>query len=490
MPFVKDVLMRLQHWIAPALSVFLLLSSSRDVSAQYEQAQPPAGEYSQAVWPRHVGDGGALQGPTMSGPPINAGLPPYYSPLSTNPPGQAPYQPGMQPWPAISPYGEGTFSQTYIDKGLWMHESTNQGPRYFFSLEAIFSKFRAPKHRKIGSRAVLPTNEEMGAATMTREVFKNWDFEPGIRGRWEVLNPDGSGFEFIGWHSMEMQDWETFGRRDATEDIPETLNVTSPGLPLDDGLIGDNAVYDKNVFLRYDVETYGASAAWLLSPKIRTQTYYVQPLVGLRYFGVEEKFTFKGLGSGLELMVDDGMITAGDVLGPPFHGRLTSEVTSQLIGPEVGVRYGLGGKKFKIRGETKFAVMGNQETIDLFGVGLGNGANVPPDDPDPDVDLSDVYFYDPSSSFNLREVHNHVSPALYQSLMFDLHVFQMLPVAKRMRILEHAKLRTGFTWLFVWEVARPTDSILYVAPPHNPQIRIDRTDWWVLNWSFGVDWEY
>src|SRR5690606_29729898 len=89
------------------------------------------------------------------------------------------------------------------------------------------------------------------------------------------------------------------------------------------------------------------------------------------------------------------------IISSPIHSHLTNVVRTHLAGPEIGLRYDLGGRAFSIWGHTKFGLMMNHEKIDLDGNNIGHGLTS-----DMLVDPNDPLKY----AFEDAEDHTHVSP--------------------------------------------------------------------------------
>jgi len=74
-----------------------------------------------------------------------------------------------------------------------------------------------------------------------------------------------------------------------------------------------------------------------------------------------------------------------------------------------------------------------------------------------------------------------------------MNLFDKVPVLKRMKLLEEAKLKVGYTYIVAGEVTRPYESILWTGMPTRglfPSIDVKREKWSVGTWSVGLDWNY
>jgi hypothetical protein len=481
--------MRLQHWFAAVLGLWVALGGAQQTWAQTSPGYPMNAAEPWVKGSEMLAAGRVVPAAAqITHPPIPVsatgagyidsqygGYIPSHSAISTGVPGQTMLPPGVPPWPGVSPYDH-QYSQHIHENGLWAHDFNSRGQQYSFGIEAMINAFRLPKNKLIGHEngSRIGTVTGQGRAVMARD-YDVWDAfatQPGLKLRWEYLDPDDSGLQVIGWWASEANEPRFYGNVDSTEANPLTLVSTNPTLPLWDGTpVGSNplstASYDKRVIIAYQVEAFGASITHLMTPTYRKTGIRVHPLYGIRYLGIRENFRFTGTGSGLNAALTP--------MAPPFIGQLQSMVKSHLAGPEVGFRIDIGGSHLKLRSESKLGLLGNREEITVKGFGLGNGL-------DPG--------YVANRDFFERKTTTHVSPSFEQSLVVEANLIQYMPLVRNVHYLRDAKFRAGYSILVAWEVARPNDSINYLAPPANPQVRNNRTDWYVGTWTFGASWDY
>ena len=310
------------------------------------------------------------------------------------------------------------------------------------------------------------------------------------------------------------------------------------GLPLDDGTsFGVTSPYDLEFRLTSKSRTYGMSISWILAPAFRGRKFLVRPTVGVRYLRLQESFGFYGQDSGLSYdnledldepfngdiklhsppnnfdedqdgiidnaaLVEEGgsggggggggntdefrFIHYNDPTMYPMTSTLSNVSRSDLIGPEIGLRYDLGGEKFKLWGQTKFALTANNERLNLRGNNIGMVTRQPdflvstPGDPQP-------------NRFSDRDRHTHVSEVIEQSFFAEAPIFAKLPYLRRSRLLSDANFRFGYTMLFVGHVARPYGSINWAGNPSEglfPTIDVNRSSFWTQNFSFSLNWTY
>lgn len=325
---------------------------------------------------------------------------------------------------------------------------------------------------------------------------------------------------------------------DDPDEILQNNLLNLRGLPLDDGsTFGLTSPFDLEYRLSAESDTYGLAATWVMAPTYRRKSVMIRPLFGIRYLRVHERFGFFGQDSGLSYdniedlddpfngdvkvhsppdgfdndsdgivdnaaMVEESgnqgggggggddeefrFILYNDPMVYPITSFLRNYTRSDMVGPEIGLRYDLGGKKFKLWGQTKFGVLANNERTRMSGDNIGmvtrqNNFNLPtPENNRP-------------NRFTDRQNHSHVSPIVEQSFFAEFPIFGKLPVLKRVRILKNAKFRFGYTLLSVWEVARPYESINWQGHPVEglyPSINVDRSRWWSTNLSYSINWAY
>ena len=329
------------------------------------------------------------------------------------------------------------------------------------------------------------------------------------------------------------------GADQVADEILQNNLLNLRGLPLDDGSnAGVSSPFDLEFQLTAKSRTYGTSVTWVLSPAYQTRNFMIRPMFGVRYLRLSESFRFYGQDSGLsydnlEDLDDpfngdiklhsppdkldndrDGIVDSAarveeastqgggggggnqddefrfilynDMTMYPMNSYLNNVARSDLIGPEVGLRYDLGGEKFKLWGQTKFGVLANKERMVMDGDNIGmttrqtNFNTSTPEDARP-------------NRFSDRDRHSHLSPVIEQSIFVEAPLFAKLPLLKRSRVLKDAYLRFGYTFLWIGEVARPYESVLWRGHPAEglyPSIDMERSKYWASNWSWSINWSF
>ncbi|MEX0703389.1 MAG: hypothetical protein WD069_14940 [Planctomycetales bacterium] len=500
--------MRLPLWLATLLGILPVLAGGRAAPAQGPWSEGGPGSAGVAYFDSPEGPPRAFDPPVFDPPGIASFPDPLYPPPGTYPTntpvavqeGFTGVPPGANPWPQISPYDH-AFDQHYHKDGLW-HRATSDEFQRFVIVEGMVVNYRRPSGAFIGSTDIdgniffQPTAQAAGFYPHRIENLRDrfdddWDESGGLRLRLGSVNPDGSGFELSGWWGGGYDVTRLYGNPNAISSDVTTLRVDNPGLPLDTGfglgatppITSDaNTPYDKNVSITYSTEAFGTNLTWTSSRAWDLSALKLRPTMGVRYLGLREKLSFLGRGSGVGYIVQfpPGTVpTAGSGTAnivSDFEGSFHSVARSHLLGPEIGLRLDIGGDSFKIINETKVAVAGNYEHTSLNGRGLGNGFFNPD--------------YDQTLTFADSGHHGHVSPIIEENISFEANVFGYIPVLKKVQMLDKARLRVGYTLLWVGEIQRPT-SIRYLAPERgNPQIQFDRTDWYMHAFNAGLSWEF
>lgn len=321
------------------------------------------------------------------------------------------------------------------------------------------------------------------------------------------------------------------------------------GLPLDDGTLqvfdngqsaigGVTAPYDLQFVLTMETESGGGSLSMFSAPLAKWGPISFRPIGGIRYQYIREDFNFFGQDSGLVYipdmdgpivgdikahsianLVDDdmdgivdnaGIIEVNPLLGMgggqmgattplidisrlqlfptlyPITAFVDSKARSHLAGPEIGVQYGIDGNRFRLEGQTTFGVMANYERLTLNGDNIGMTTR-------PGNFIQPTTQNITPNSFNDIETHTHVSPMLETSLTVSAQLLQYVPVLRRIEALSAANFRFGYSFLFVGAVVAPEDSILWQGNPAIglfPDINLERQDWTMSAWNFGLEWIY
>ena len=370
--------------------------------------------------------------------------------------------------------------------------------------------------------------------------------------------PDGQSGFAPGIADLTSPELAQFlGPERAANFIPEVDLKNLRGLPVNDGSpSGVTIPYDLGFQVENRSRSAGGSADFFWSPIIRKKLFKVRPLAGARYLHINESFNFTGLDSGLlygggeegddvafihrdvklhsvpnqfddngDFIVDnagsfegggdDGGGGDGDPLftlaaNRPTLSFVDMQTETHLIGPEIGIRFDLGGDKFKLWGQSKFGLLAAREEQDIRGDNIGmitRTLNTPIIANDPLVDeggLTDTYEQtqplidatpqNPTpNAFSDSDDHTHISPMLEQSIFADMNLLSVVPFVNRIKLFEEAQFRFGWTVIYVANVATTNESIVWDGNPSLglfPNIKTKRRSWVTSNYSFGVFWDY
>ena len=273
------------------------------------------------------------------------------------------------------------------------------------------------------------------------------------------------------------------------------------------------------------MQSYGTGFHFSASPLYEKGNLQVRPIVGGRFFRLQEGIGFFGADSGLDYDVNtpdgvdnynDGLIdnvaengtlnfvnlvtdTSRQILVRSF---LNSNVRSSMAGPEAGIEYEVAKKKdVTFSGSTRVGALVNTEKMDLAGDNIGNALSNAVDVSDPAGHvIQDQLFYTSTLSWQLTAnaftdtaTSTHISPMFEQSLMAELPLFSRIPVLRDVWQLEHARLRLGWTYTWIGEVADPNGSIVWQSNPIDGrflQLKTQRTDYWQNQFNLGLNWEF
>lgn len=483
MPCEEDTVMRIPHW--PVLVCGGLLAA---VVGQTAFAFDPTDGYIDASPVVNAGgDAGSLFGdPGYEGDgeypagwqPVQYAQP---APIAAGYGDPGAYGPGGPPstWPAISPYSH-NMEGYYNDAGIWSYSVNDERPRAVLGLDFLVVWGLKPGNNLIGSQIseFLP-----GAPTIfPAQRMSNFDdlTHYGLRVRYGWENPDESAIMLSGFFAA--QNSTTLGPN-TTHFNPVYGPVTAPygiqplaSITFADDLLGPvQTLYDTSFQKTYDQEFWGADAEVRNSPFFRRSAFKMQMTYGVKYVRVSESMLIRATDSSLSYTVDNtGQITNIVDLGlPQMTTTINSQVTSNLVGPTLGVRYDLGGEKFKIWGQSKVAVAVNMDNTRI------SGSNA--------ISNLDFQVSGPQS-FSNSIGHTHVSPIFEQSIYGEFPVFAYIPLINRISLVNKSMFRVGFDYLLIGEMARPSTSIYYASG--SPRPSSDRTWMSLKTLSFGLDWRW
>lgn len=356
----------------------------------------------------------------------------------------------------------------------------------------------------------------------------------GARMTWGWWNPDQSGFQASGFFlapsatefflgDLRPFDFNYFGN--LVEDHLVTHLHAFAGLPLSgadsdqDSLPGVVMPFDIYYRLQYETQTASANAEWFATPILERNAFKIRPSYGAKYVGIKEAFIFDAADSGLGYTIQPptNRTTAGGgggggggggnqtaragflsplLLQPGanvpnvMQSYLYSTVTTQLAGPEIGVRFDVGNDdRFSIFTQSKFGLLVNNTSRQINGFNIGDAYYQTPN-----AVLNDSTVMPRNNPAATRFAHSQnttrLSPMFEQSIFGQAKLFKFVPILKKSKILSGADFQAGYTMILLGNMDRPSNIIDWQAYPVNPQLKDERGSFFTSNYSFGVQWEY
>ncbi len=411
-----------------------------------------------------------------AGMPMDGGGDPYYM--------QGGYPPNA--WPGVSPYSQHNMEGVYNDGGIWRYEANDDERKHVFSTEFLIVWGLRPGSHVIGDSAYSSLAPSGGAGTTTGTTttsggsFRTYNSSQfsnlkhyGVKLRYGWENPDESGMILSGF-------W--VAPNEAVKAPPAQFNrgfTTAPlaSIAYRSNIFGQSipnfGLFDETFSQTYDQEVWGADLDAYAAPFFRRQSFKVAATLGVKYLRIGETYSIRGSGSS----TGPSQTFTGF---PELNTEINASATSNLVGPQIGVRYDLGGERFKIWGQTKIAVAANMDSTSLFGRNaFGNY-----------MPTESLIISPPSSNitFNKKQSGAHISPIFDQSIYGEFPLFSVLPLLNRLSFINRANFRVGYNLLIVNDMQRPASMIRYTE--YDPGIRMNRT-WFTLSTvNFSADWRF
>jgi hypothetical protein len=264
--------------------------------------------------------------------------------------------------------------------------------------------------------------------------------------------------------------------------------VIANALPINDGIPdgpngavnGAYVAYDRFFGLNYRSEAGGGDLNWNFTPFWRGDWYQFAPTTGLQMIYIGETFSFDGAASGgrLSFQLPPGLEIPTTYVQTvsPFESQIVSDIRSYLFGPQIGVRFEIGGDNLRLRGHSQVGLAMNYEQMELTSFGVGDGF---------------AALYDPTTHFREEQNHTVLSPTTTQEIIAEANIFQFIPIIRKIHFLEEAKFRVGYQINAAFNIQRPNRTVEYNGFPLIPAIRTDQaTRWYTESYNFGVHWTY
>ncbi|TWU14709.1 hypothetical protein CA54_35780 [Symmachiella macrocystis] len=501
--------MRMQHW---SKWVMALLVNAACVATVHAQDYPVDVTDQSGVNQPQAGTGTGTVDATQMGTPMGAGQFTGYS-------GEYGSDP-VQPWPEVSPF-DNSFDQTYYDEGLWYRRTNRRQTRHYFNMDFWAAKLKRPKSGQpdglVGSTIV---NQDNVYEWTIREVLGQPQFVPekdfsnnfytqefgadatraSFRTQFGAVNADDSGWEISAFFAPSDSD------KDQNVTVgPTGLNRTPDfGASVGEGLATFNGgfvvtevfpdlgslSFDQGVIMHFDSKAWGGDI-----------NYYTTPIgnghgnsdfhasMGIRYLGIWEDFGFQGSDSGFNerlIWVPDGRVYQIS----PFTTEVQSKLKSNLVGPQLGLKWALGGDSFKLTTEAKGSIAANFEENELRYTGYGlqpNNDLIAADNPLNGFPNSNLRPGDPRAGRE-NEVNVDYAPIFEVSVMAEFGFMQYVPVLNKLPGFGDSKFRFGYAYTQAWRIRRAAQAVNYNAP--FPILNEDRENWHVGGWTAGFNWNF
>lgn len=438
------------------------------------------------------------------------------------------------PWPETSPF-DYSIDQTYIENGLWYNRKNKRQQRAYIGVDFFNAVMKRPTSGQpggligtqtgvnsvlggvddddadddaapqnpsvydftarglVGQVVHIPQKDDIIAPHYTEE-FGADNAHNALRLRTFFVNPDDSGFELTGFYVagdrqvVTAEQGSIDRKRDQFASAGEGPHESFGGgvffaqTPFIDA---GRLVYDQGFEMDFDSQAWGSEVNFLTSSISSSQGLGdFHGLFGVRYLGIWEEFGITAWDSGFsEIVINpDGRTYQVS----PFTTTIDSGLTSHLIGPQIGLRWEIGGENLKLTTEVKGSIAANLERRRLNADGYGLDIN----SDEGGFVTTTATFIEPADprSTSLEENNVTVSPILGVEFMAQMPVMKWIPVVNTLPLAREAQFRIGWSYTQAWRVNRAAQSIEYNAPL--PRLTTDRDSWHVQGLTAGFDWVY
>ena len=400
-------------------------------------------------------------------------------------------------WPETSPYNQYPRQETFNSGGLWQYNANDDTSiKRFVTTEYLYGSGLKPGNHYIGA----PGNQSLywflgqpggPFQTQTTNLFGNV-FHNGFKSSAGFEKADGSGLTVSGFILFQNSVDNDLVSPHAIPGQPGTL------LPMW-GIVVDNPngsgtilPFDTRFFQKFQQQIMGADADFYLAPFFERESFKLKMLFGAKYLQIHEDYYVQGDNSGLgyEVMPGTNGITPPLVYQGinPYSTVIQSSTTSNLFGPQIGVRYDLGGDKFKIWGQSKVAVAADVEKMIVSGSNVAAYMAPLQTQVNPNVVPGPAFGGTPPPSTRNVTNNTHIAPIFDTSINIDFPGFAYIPWVNKWAVFKDAYMRVGFNYVYVGDVARPANIINYniLTPTVNPA----HTWFEYSSVNFAVNWKF
>lgn len=473
------------------------------LATSWAAAQDPGGQW-----------GGPLAQAESFAPPVGNGSGATYGPYGQYPPeaafagppgGVVPGAGESYPWPEVSPFDH-RFDQVVQEEGLWTR-FINDSPRKFSAgIDWMHIWYKKPggagnePDKQIGFPVRLGTTvTETPLLDEWQDTPTNFIYDPimpivepdriyrwsaieddldatGFQGFYSWEDPDETGAEIQGFYGGKehqevdfpfqprRRDSLIFADRSAVINRVKTFDGTLSEVPL---------LFVTSLTATYDAQAWGAEANMITMPLLGRDSNRIRGYYGLRYLGVHERFDVVGVDERPDVfpLTNREFSAVFSGFGGNYGGTtfIRTSVDSQLVGPQLGLRWDLGGDKFKLKSWIVGGPLANFNKTRIF---VQNYGAVP----------------GPGLNATIDEKHSSLSPLLELGIQGDMPLFGYIPLVNRIPVVRDGILRVGYRYTNVFLMDRPVDSITYGDPL--PVIDSDPESWTVRSVNVGIRWDW
>ena len=155
-------------------------------------------------------------------------------------------------------------------------------------------------------------------------------------------------------------------------------------------------------------------------------------------------------------------------------------------------------------GSSRIGALVNRETVSLAGDNIGQftGGEISADERvmvGTELILSDLFDTTTTNGQLTQnafaDINNskHVSAMFEQTVDAEIPLFNRIPVLQDIRLLEDATLNAGYTFLWIDDIADPSQSINWTSNPRMglfPTVNVQRSDFYQHTFRLGVNCPY
>jgi hypothetical protein len=412
-------------------------------------------------------------------------------------------------WPQESLFAEPRIGETYNEGGLWKYDSDNEyNFKTVFSLDYLYGTGKRPGLQYIGSSTGRDTTFFPGGNPGSFQANQNTlgigqPHLDGLRAALGRENADGSGMSLSGFILFERSISNAPQAFTADPNDPTTLKAMWGINVTDQNGIHYILPFDTQFYTNYTQGIYGADIDFWLTPFFERNTFKLKFDFGVKYLQIFENFFVRGDDSGLGYQVQGAngsnpdptaiapifttIINSSGLPLAPNSTYISSSTTQNLVGPAIGIRYEMGGDRFKIGGWTKLAIAANVQRSNI----TSNNLNVNK------VAGTALTVVGGQDFLNQTQVgvttqtltNTHLSPVFDTGVYGEFNGFAWIPLINRMDAFRHAKMRIGWNFVYVNEVNRAAADINYNL--HGATINTsERTSFGFNTVNFAVDWRF